>query len=135
VFFRHRGWVLTASYDFTGRIWSASSGECLRVLSGHTGMVRGVGVSASGALLVTASADRTAKLWRSAGGEGCAYAVAHTLSHGGGVVSAVFSVDEESVLSASADCTARLWSTGSGECLRVFRGHQQGLSGATFTNC
>lgn len=40
----------------------------------------------------------------------------------------VFSVDAAYLVTASTDATARLWDLGSGEAIRVYSGHQKGLT-------
>ena len=53
--------ALTASEDFTARVWDVMSGTCERVLEGHTGWVVGVAISPDGTHAVTASHDGTAR--------------------------------------------------------------------------
>ena len=53
--------ALTASEDFTARVWDVMSGTCERVLEGHTGWVVGVAISPDGSHAVTASHDGTAR--------------------------------------------------------------------------
>lgn len=53
--------ALTASEDFTARVWDIMSGTCERVLEGHTGWVVGMAISPDGSHAVTASHDGTAR--------------------------------------------------------------------------
>ena len=79
--------VATASMDSTAKLWSSTSGECLRSLEGHGGLVPSAAFSPDGELVVTVSRDETAKLWSSASGE-----CLRTLEgHGGWVRTAAFS--------------------------------------------
>ena len=55
--------VVTASLDYTARLWDVATGAALAVLQGHTGSVNGAGFSPDGARIVTASGDKTARLW------------------------------------------------------------------------
>jgi WD40 repeat protein len=53
----------------TARVWDATSGEELAVLTGHTDDVQHVAWSPDGMRIVTASADGTARVWDAASGE------------------------------------------------------------------
>ena len=53
--------VLTASEDFTARVWDVVSGNCAHVLDGHTGWVVHICVTADGLRCATASHDTTAR--------------------------------------------------------------------------
>eukprot|EP00913_Durusdinium_trenchii_P010740 g10075.t1 len=55
--------LLTASSDDTGRIWSCQTGKCLRVLVGHQGALNGCSFSPDGLRAMTSSRDGTVKLW------------------------------------------------------------------------
>jgi WD40 repeat protein len=61
--------LVSASEDNTVRIWDCQSGECLRVLEGHTNWVRAVRFSPDGQRIASASEDETIKLWSVATGE------------------------------------------------------------------
>lgn len=45
------------------RVWNASTGSCVRVLRGHTSMVRAVAVMPDGRRLVSAGTDGTIRVW------------------------------------------------------------------------
>ena len=59
----------TASLDWTAKVWSAPSGECLLTLSGHRGSVYSAVFSADGQQVLTASDDQTATVWSAPLGE------------------------------------------------------------------
>ena len=61
--------LATASSDGTAKLWSASSGECLRTLEGHMQEVTSAVFSPDGQEVLTASGDSTAKLWSASSGE------------------------------------------------------------------
>lgn len=44
-------------------VWNASTGSCVRVLCGHTSMVRAVAVMPDGRRLVSAGTDGTIRVW------------------------------------------------------------------------
>jgi WD40 repeat protein len=45
------------------RVWNASTGSCVRVLRGHTSMVRAVAVMPEGHRIVSAGTDGTIRVW------------------------------------------------------------------------
>jgi WD40 repeat protein len=55
--------VVTASYDYTARVWDASTGKELTLLNGNTSAVQTAAFSADGRRVVTASDDGTARVW------------------------------------------------------------------------
>jgi WD40 repeat protein len=65
--------ALSASSDWTLRLWDVASGESLRTFSGHTGWVSGCAFSPNGRLALSASGDNTLRLWDVASGEALAH--------------------------------------------------------------
>lgn len=55
--------IVTASGDYTARIWDAGSGKEVAALRGHNGAVESAAFSADGSRIVTASGDNTARIW------------------------------------------------------------------------
>jgi WD40 repeat protein len=55
--------LLTGSADKTARLWDVSSGQLLRVLSGHTAAVTSVAFTPDGKRIVTTSLDKTVRTW------------------------------------------------------------------------
>lgn len=55
--------LVTTSGDGTVRVWSLETGECERILEGHSGGVNGVSVTADGHLVATDSDDNTVRIW------------------------------------------------------------------------
>lgn len=56
--------LATASFDTSVRLWDASSGDCLRVLSRHIEAVYTVSFNPTGTYLATGSPDHTINIWR-----------------------------------------------------------------------
>jgi WD40 repeat protein len=61
--------VLTASWDYTARVWDAASGLLQAVLAGHSRPLRYAGFSTDGRWIVTLSDDQTARIWDAATGQ------------------------------------------------------------------
>lgn len=55
--------IVSASHDETARVWDAWTGDCLAVLSGHSGRLNAARSSADGRVIVTCSDDQTARVW------------------------------------------------------------------------
>jgi WD40 repeat protein len=55
--------LASGSPDRTIKVWDAASGQHLRTLKGHTGLVRSVAFSRDGSRLASGSADGTIKVW------------------------------------------------------------------------
>lgn len=100
----------TASADHTARIWDASTGHLLIVLSGHAREVISADFSPDGKQIATASFDHTAKIWDAETGREISTLKGHT----GTVLAVAFSPDGKRVVTASGDKTARVWDIASG---------------------
>jgi WD40 repeat protein len=115
--------AFTASADGTARSWDLDqrkSGAVSRVLPGHDGGVRSVGVSGDGQWAITGGVDRVARIWdwqslpTSAGSAedemprvGSASRVGR--AHTGGVVAVAVDPFGRRMITGSADGTARVW--------------------------
>ncbi|MCP4695634.1 MAG: hypothetical protein GY862_02125 [Gammaproteobacteria bacterium] len=139
-------WLVTASDDYTARLWDVQSGRVLHTLSGHEKAVIHAAFSPDGTQLVTASDDWTARLWDVQSGQ-----VLHILSgHEALVRYAAFSPDGTQLVTASSDNlarlrevqsglvtassgnTARLWDVQSGRVLHTLSGHKSYVNYAAF---
>jgi WD40 repeat protein len=116
------------------RLWEASSGQPLATLSGHTGGVRGMALSADGQLVASGSFDGMVRLWEASSGQPLATLSGHT----GGVYGVALSADGQLLASSGDDGTVRLWEARSGTSLRTLRAERRyermdisGLSGIT----
>ncbi|MCP6769310.1 hypothetical protein NL529_31130, partial [Klebsiella pneumoniae] len=61
--------IVTASGDWTGRVWDANTGKEVLRLSGHGSVLWNATYSPDGTRIVTASGDTTARLWDAATGK------------------------------------------------------------------
>ncbi|XP_017771715.1 PREDICTED: F-box/WD repeat-containing protein 7 isoform X2 [Nicrophorus vespilloides] len=107
--------IVSGSDDNTLKVWSATTGKCLRTLVGHTGGVWSSQMS--GHIIISGSTDRTLKVWDVETGD-----CIHTL-YGHTSTVRCMHLHENKVVSGSRDATLRVWNIHSGECLHVLVGH------------
>jgi len=55
--------LVSASHDGTARVWDAWSGDCVSVLSGHSGRLNAVATSLDGSVIISCSDDNSARVW------------------------------------------------------------------------
>jgi predicted NACHT family NTPase len=111
--------IVSGSYDKSVRVWDAHSGECLRVLTGHSSPVMSVALSADGRRIVSGSYDKSVRVWDAHSGECLRVLTGHSNT----VWSVALSADGRRIVSGSSDNSVRVWDAHSGECLRVLTGH------------
>lgn len=92
--------LITGSYDRTARVWNLETGECVKVLSGHTRAIRAL--QFDGMMLVTGSMDRTLRIWNWRTGDCVRVLEGHT----DGIV--CLNYDREVLASGSADSTIKV---------------------------
>jgi WD40 repeat protein/serine/threonine protein kinase len=119
--------IVTASRDWTARIWDATTGEHVAPALRHGEVVRQAAFNKDGSRVVTASDDGTARLWDAATGGELA-----RLPHQAPVCHACFSPDGGRVLTASEDKTARVWDVATGRAVRELK-HAAAVRYATFS--
>ena len=122
-------YVVTASLDWSARIYEASSGKELHILRGHFGDVNSAKFSSDGKYVVTASDDHTARIYELFSGQEVMVLEGHT----GPVETAEFSADGKFVLTSSLDRTARIYEVESGRELQVLSWHQDHVSETKFS--
>lgn len=108
--------IVSGSDDNTLKVWSATSGRCLRTLVGHTGGVWSSQMSDN--VIISGSTDRTLKIWNAETG-----ACIHTLYGHTSTVRCMHLYGDR-VVSGSRDSTLRMWDINTGECLHVLVGHR-----------
>ena len=136
-----RGWISELAWAPNGQALALASatGVALyafrkgtlrlrNVLEGHAGPVKGLAVSADGALLASAGADRLIHLrdLRQGG------ALRVLAGHEGSVERVAFAPDGAQLASAGADGTLRLHEVATGRELRVLRSHDDEVRALSF---
>lgn len=107
--------LISGSYDRTVRVWNLETGQTIRVLHGHTRVVRALQFDE--VKLITASMDRTLRVWNWRTG----VCVRVLEGHSEGVVSLTF--DADILASGSVDATVKVWNLRKGDCFTL-RGHE-----------
>jgi WD40 repeat protein len=98
----------SAGYDFTVRVWDATTGQVVQPLEGHGWVIWGVAFSPDGRHLAACSADSTVRVWDWTTGEAMPVLEPH---HAARVANVAFSRDGKLLASASWDRTIKVWDT------------------------
>ena len=129
--------IVSASRDYTVRVWSAATGDCEQTLRGHTSYVYSAAFSPEGRQIVSASQDKTVRVWDAQTGD-CMQTMA---GHTDPVNSAEFSFDGRLIVTASGDTifsgssndnTVRVWDVATGVCQQTMLGHTSPVTSARF---
>jgi WD40 repeat protein len=121
------GNTLVSSDDQVVRLWNIQTGECLRLLQGHSDTVFSVAFNADGQTIVSGSADQTVRFWQAGSGRCFRTMKGYTNS----IFSVAFSPNGETIASGSTDQTIRLWQGMSGEH-RQLQGHSGWVTSVAF---
>ncbi|MCJ1438083.1 hypothetical protein MMC27_007470 [Xylographa pallens] len=118
--------LLNGSKDGSVRVWDITSGTQLRILQGHSSLIRSLywaqdpdhqakHYAASG------SADGQIRIWDVKSGD-CIHVL---IGHEAWVYR--LEVRGDILVSTSNDCTAKIWCLGTGKCLFTLRGHSRAV--------
>jgi WD40 repeat protein len=55
--------LITASWDETIRFSDLATGDCFKILKGHSGRIWAIALTRDGKTLVSGSQDKTIKIW------------------------------------------------------------------------
>ena len=97
--------VVTASFDFTLKVWDAATGKVLKTLTDPTDVVMDVAFSPDGKRIVAACGDNTVRVWDTETWKCVQVIKGHTR----GVKFAAFTSDGREIISAAQDSTIRKW--------------------------
>ncbi len=110
-------------------LWTTSTGELVRKLTGHTGPLTGVSFHPKGNLIATSSWDRTIRLWDARTGD-----LRQSLAgHRDWVHHVAFSAEGERIATGGADGAIKIWDTASSQELWTLRGHTKNVTCVTFS--
>ena len=120
--------LLITSEESNIQLWHSQTGEHLRTLSGHTGLVWALAVAPNEQWIASGAFDHTVKLWHCSTGD-----LRLTLKgHTGRVRAIAASPDSAFLASAGDDAEIRLWDVQTGECVQTFSGHQSRIRAVQF---
>lgn len=109
--------VLTASFDYTARLWNFVEQTEIAVLDAHQGPVTNAAFLPDGKRAITTSDDMTAILWDLA----AAKPIRKFTGHKHKVMGVAVSADGNTAATGSWDKTVRLWDIATGKQRRVIR--------------
>lgn len=112
--------IVSGSQDKTIRVWDATKGKQLVILSGHEKAVSSAVFSWNGCQIVSGSADKTIRIWDTENGKQLQCLQGHKNS----VNSVTFSPDGQKIVSGSGDKTVCIWDAKSGRILQCLHGHR-----------
>jgi WD40 repeat protein len=121
--------AVSASWDYTLKLWDMESRRELHTFTGHSKFVSGVMVTPDGRYAVSASWDKTLKLWDlETGDELCTFT-----GHSNRVNGVAVTLDGRRVVSASSDTTLKIWDLETGCEQRTLVGHTGSVNGVAVT--
>lgn len=128
--FSQNGKYLLATGGNSIPIWDVETGEKIKTLEGHLGIITSAMFSPDGKRVVSASYDYTIRIWDVETGKELNVLDGHT-----DVVSSVtFSPDGKYIASASTDNTIRVWNAEVGLQIAMIQGQFKGFTAITFTS-
>lgn len=129
--------IASSSFDRTVRLWDVTftqtlrnyprgttlprdrTGQCLRIIQGHTNWVLSVVWSPNSNAIASSGHDCTLRLWDVRTGQ----CLKILQGHINWILSAAWSPDGTTIATCSIDQTVRLWDVRTGECLKILQGH------------
>lgn len=125
--------VITASKDFTAKVWEATSGRILLNLKGHVSIVNLALFSPDGSKIATSSLDGSTKIWDAYNGDLLRDLRYETMNNAQAPVGAqIFSPDGSKIITTNYG-KAIIWDVQSGKSLQVLTGHERSINLAFFS--
>ncbi|KIX03991.1 uncharacterized protein Z518_07544 [Rhinocladiella mackenziei CBS 650.93] len=121
--------IVSGSGDRSVRIWDATTGGQLRVLTGHRYFVNSVAFSPDGTTIASGSGDRLVRIWDAATGTQLWELAGHTDP----AYCVAFSPNGTTIASGSVDRSVRIWDAATGTQLRKLAGHRDLVSSVAFS--
>lgn len=122
--------ILSASSDYTLKLWSATTKELLHTFTGHDGIVHSAVFNYNGTQIVSASDDGTIKLWSVATKQ-----LLYTFNDHDEIVNSVaFNYNGTQIVSASDGGTIKLWCLNTKELIHSFEAHKNWVSSISFNH-
>ncbi len=120
--------VLTASWDFTARLWDAHTGQPIGERMHHDANVAAAVFSPDGNRVLTASYDQTARLWDAHTGK----PIGMPMKNGDGLTGAAFSPDGTRIVAIAND-DVHLWDASTGQPIGAPMHHEQDIVAAAIS--
>ncbi|KAI8815607.1 quinon protein alcohol dehydrogenase-like superfamily [Fimicolochytrium jonesii] len=114
--------LLTGAEDGTARLIHGGNGRILASFDSHTESIEAAAFCPTMPIVATGSVDGNICLWDTQ-----AMRLRQTLRHDDAITSLKFHKTQPLIYSVSTDRTARVWDARTGDCLRVLRGHREGI--------
>jgi hypothetical protein len=121
--------IASGRADGTLHLRDTASGQTLKVMKGHVGVICSLTFSPDGRHIASGVDDGTLRLWDAASGQ----TLKVMEGHQGCVHSVAFSADGNLIASGSDDGTLRLWDAATGQTVKVLHGHQAGVQSVAFS--
>ncbi len=119
--------LLSASMDRSIKHWDINEGREIRTLTGHTGIVSSISVSADGKLMASGSYDGTVRLWDLEKGQ-----TVHVFPNLGAVWAVALSPDGRRLAAAGENHQIRLWDLKDKHLEQVYAGHTNQVTSLCF---
>jgi WD40 repeat protein len=117
-------WLISSSEDRFVKVWTASDGNCLRLLSGHTDIVISCCWSKNLSYIVSCSRDKSVRIWNT---ETFTCLKSLATAHHDAIISAAFSDDSRMLATGGGDNVVKVWQSGSFELIQELVNHRDAI--------